>query len=273
MILKRSGAMNIYHELNKMMDYIEENLDNYISYTKLSRILGVNEYTMQRLFSLLCNISLAEYIRKRRLSQAGYDIVYKQGKIIEIAFKYGYENPTSFSRAFEKFHGMKPSKVKKEKAIKNFPKMYFNEQINTKSEMEYKIITLDAFTLYGKGMKTTENMISKDAPSFCENMNELYSNKYGSFDYGMVLYEDRFNSDNFEYWILWRKEIEEFEKIEFPKCKWLLFHIPNTKAVDIQKVSHEFYYEFLPSCKYNLRELPELEYYHDGVTDFLVPIE
>ncbi len=122
-------------------------------------------------------------------------------------------------------------------------------------------------------MKTTENMISKDAPSFCENMNELYSNKYGSFDYGMVLYEDRFNSDNFEYWILWRKEIEEFEKIEFPKCKWLLFHIPNTKAVDIQKVSHEFYYEFLPSCKYNLRELPELEYYHDGVTDFLVPIE
>ena len=81
MILKRSGAMNIYHELNKMMDYIEENLDKDISYTKLSRILGVNEYTMQRLFSLLCNISLAEYIRKRRLSQAGYDILYKQEKI------------------------------------------------------------------------------------------------------------------------------------------------------------------------------------------------
>ena len=52
-----------------------------------------------------------------------------------------------------------------------------------------------------------------------------------------------------------------------------MFQISNNKAKDIQKASHEFYYEFLPSCKYNLRDIPELEHYHDGVTDFLVPIE
>lgn len=59
--------MNIYKQLNEMIDYIEKNLDSEISYTKLSKILGVNEYTMQCLFSLLCNITLTEYIKKKKI--------------------------------------------------------------------------------------------------------------------------------------------------------------------------------------------------------------
>lgn len=270
----RSSIMNIYHELNKVIEYIENNLDSDISYLKIAKMLGINEYTMQRLFSLLCNISLAEYVRKRRLSQAGYDILYKKEKIIDVALKYGYENATSFSRAFQKFHGIKPSQVKKEiKSLKNYPKILFEEKVNTKTEMEYEIINLDSFTLYGKGIKTTESTISNDAPNFWLQMRQKYLNQYGPINYGMVLYENRFNSDNFEYWVLWEKKIIEFEKIEFPKSKWLIFHINSDEAEDIQKKSHEFYCDFLPSCKYILRELPELEYYHDGVTDFLVPIE
>ena len=66
--------MNIYKELNGIIEYIEENLENEIKYAELARRLGVNEYTMQRLFSLLCNISIAEYIRNRRLSNAGFDL-------------------------------------------------------------------------------------------------------------------------------------------------------------------------------------------------------
>lgn len=266
--------MNIYKELNKMVEYIEANLDSNISYKKLSKMLGVNEYTMQRLFSLLCNVSVAEYVRKRRLSQAGYDLYYEKEKIIDIAFKYGYENATSFSRAFEKFHGIKPSQAKKgNSSLKNFPKLYFNEKINEKEEMEYEIINLEDFSLYGLGKKTDEKHISKDAPDFWTKINKKYSEQYGPINYGMVLYEDRFNSENYEYWILWKKEIKEFKKIDIPKSKWLVFHIPNREAKDIQKKINDFYCDFLPSSKYNLRELPELEYYHDDVTDFLVPIE
>lgn len=62
--------MNIYHSLNEMISYIEQNLDQDISYSKLAQFLGVNEYTMQSLFSLLCNITVSDYIRKRRLSEA-----------------------------------------------------------------------------------------------------------------------------------------------------------------------------------------------------------
>lgn len=266
--------MNIYHELNKMIEYIEENLDNEISYNKLSKILGVNEYTMQRLFSLLCNISLAEYIRKRRLSQAGCDLYYENSKVMDIAIKYGYDNATSFSRSFEKFHGIKPSQIKKnKKQLKNFPKLHFEENILKNNEIEYEIVEYDKFILYGKGMPTDEIHIAKDAPNFWSMMDKNYSNIYGTIDFGMILYEDRFNSDYLEYWVLWNKKIDCFEKIEIPASKWLVFHIPNSEAYDIQKKVHEFYYEFFPSCKYNLRDIPELEYYHDGVTDFLVPIE
>lgn len=266
--------MNIYHQLNTMITYIESHLDSDICYLELAKILGVNEYTMQRLFSLLCNISLSDYIRKRKLSQAGYDLYHSNETVTTIAFRYGYENATSFSRAFEKFHGIKPSQIKKGKyALKNFPKIVFEEKEYHQNDMTYEITELEEMKLYGKGIPTNETKIKKDAPAFWESMNTKYNEKYGSIEYGMVVYEDRFNSENFEYWVLWGHEIEEFDPIIIPKSKWLIFHISSTNPKEIQKVSDDFYCHFFPSSKYNLRNIPELEYYHDEVTDFLVPIE
>ena len=104
-------------------------------------------------------------------------------------------------------------------------------------------------------------------------MNEKYLNKYGEITYGMTVYEDRFESDNYEYWILYEKQISEFVECKIAGGRYLKFTINSQNAAEIQKVTNGFYENFLPSCKYNLRELPELEYYHDGITDFLVPIE
>ncbi len=106
--------VNIYKSLNEITKYIEDNLEEKIDYEILAKFLGVNVYTMQRLFTMLAGIPLAEYIRKRRLSCAGYDLYKGDNKIIDIAMKYGYDNATSFSRAFLKFHGIKPSQVNKE---------------------------------------------------------------------------------------------------------------------------------------------------------------
>ena len=79
--------MNIYTSLNKMLEYIEENLGNEIKYSELAKILGINESILQRFFSVLCNISLSDYIRKRRLSNAGQDLI--EGK--EKNNRYCYE--------------------------------------------------------------------------------------------------------------------------------------------------------------------------------------
>lgn len=75
-----------------------------------------------------------------------------------------------------------------------------------------------------------------------------------------------------KYYCLYDQVIKEFERIKIPSSKWLKFRVDSQNAKDIQEKSHKFYQEFLPSCKYNLKELPELEYYHDDITDFLVAI-
>jgi len=267
--------MNIYHSLNEMLSYIEQNLTQNISYTKLSHFVGINEYSLQSLFSLLCNITISDYIRKRRLSEAGFYLYKNHAKVIDVATLYNYENPTSFSRAFEKFHGIKPSQVKNTpEKLKLFPKLHFDETTIEKNEkIEYSIFEQNELILYGRGFQTTEETIAKEAPLFFEKMHQKYFPLYGEIDYGMTVYKNRFESNQLEYWILYKKNIPHFSKYIIPKSKWLCFHIPSFESDMIQEMTQKFYLSFLPSCQYNIRPIPELEYYHDGFTDFLVPIE
>ena len=125
--------------------------------------------------------------------------------------------------------------------------------------------------LYGIYVTTNNAKIGYDAPLFFENTETKYSSKYGEIKYGMITYDkDRNNCQ--KYYCLYDKEITGFEHIKIPASKWLKFSINSQNAKDIQETSHKFYREFLPSCKYNLKELPELEYYHDNITDFLIAI-
>lgn len=264
--------MNIYKVLNEITLYIDENLEYEIDYGVLAKKMGVNEYTMRRIFSLLTNITLAEYIRKRRLSNAGYDLYNGNLKVIDVAIKYGYDNATSFSRSFTAFHGIKPSQVNKKSKLKNFPRIIFEEKISVIEDMEYEIVELDEMILYGKGTSVTTDSIKDDAPRFFREMEKKYASRYGDVEYAMITYNNKYREECTGYYILYKKEIEEFEKVVIPKSKWLLFKIPTDKAVDIRRVSQQFYLEFLPSCKFEFRDIPELEYYHDGVCDFLVPI-
>lgn len=263
--------MNIYKSLNKITNYIEEHLEDKIDYNVLSSFLGVNVYTLQRLFTMITNISISEYIRKRRLSNAGFDLYNGNVKIIDLAIKYQYVNATSFSRAFERFHGIKPSLINKKTKLKNFPRIVFDENINITTELDYEIIELDEFDLYGVSITTNNNDIERHAPSFFNKTEKQYFDKYGMIKYGMITY-DCVREESQKYYCLYEQKIDEFEHINIPSSKWLRFRIDSQDAKDIQDKSHAFYKYFLPSCKYNLKELPELEYYHDDITDFLVAI-
>lgn len=266
--------MNIYHNMNNAINYIEENLQENIDYKKIAQILGVNEYTTKIIFNTICEITITEYIRNRRLSNAAIDLCTTNNKIIDISIEYGYDNPTSFSRAFTKFHGIKPSEVRENKNnLKVYPKIEFLEKEIKIPKMEYSIIERKDMVLYGEGIKTTYEKIEKDAPTFFKKMIEKYGEKYGHPDYGMIVYEDRFESENYEYWILYERKIEGLQKYKIKGGKYLKFIINSQVAKEIRKVSQDFYKYFVSSCKYNLRELPELEYYHNDITDFLVPIE
>lgn len=264
--------LNIYKALNEITEYIDVHLEDIIDYNVLAKMMGVNEYTMRRIFSLLTNFSITEYIRKRRLTCAAYDLHHSHMKVIDVAVKYQYDNATSFSRAFTNFHGVKPSKITASTMLRNFPRIVFNEDIKATCDMEYHLIDAPPKILYGVGVSTDSEKIEKDAPLFFSKMEKKYFDLYGSISYGMISYKDSDRKVCDSYYVLYEKEIPEFEKIVIPASKWLVFHTTRESS-DIQKLSNQFYLEFIPSSKYNLRDLPELEYYHDGICEFLVPID
>lgn len=101
--------------MEKAIDFIEENLCNDLTLGEIAAQANFSPYYFQRLFSLLFGITLGDYIRSRRLTLAGAEVEKTDAKIIDIAFKYRYESPESFSRAFTRFHGVSPSAARRER--------------------------------------------------------------------------------------------------------------------------------------------------------------
>lgn len=131
--------MNWIARIGCGVDYIEEHIEEKIDYEKVAQTVYSSTYHFQRVFSLFCGITLGDYIRKRKLTLAGKDLLTKKQKVIDLAFKYGYETPESFSRAFFKFHGVMPSKVKRNTILKSFPRYTASVDFSKGAEMKYKI--------------------------------------------------------------------------------------------------------------------------------------
>lgn len=95
-------------KLSAAIDYIENNLDSDISYDEAAKIACCSTFYFQRIFSYVAGVSLSEYIRRRRMTQAAFELQRTGAKVIDIALKYGYSSPTSFNRAFQSVHNITP---------------------------------------------------------------------------------------------------------------------------------------------------------------------
>ncbi|MCL2753159.1 MAG: AraC family transcriptional regulator [Defluviitaleaceae bacterium] len=142
--------------MNDVVIHIEENLLHPICNADLSRIVGCSVYEFSRIFSFMAGMSVSEYIRRRRLSQAAFDI-QSGGKVIDIALKYCYESPTSFTRAFKELHGISPSQARKEGVpLKTYPPITFVLTIKGVNEMNFRIEKKDSFQIMG--LAGTDNL-------------------------------------------------------------------------------------------------------------------
>ena len=142
--------MDLVTRMNDVIDYIEANLTNEISYDKVAQIACCSTYHFQRMFSFVTEIPLSEYIRHRRLTAAAFELQAGDVKVIDTAYKYGYESPEAFSRAFKKVHGVMPIAARdKGTTLKAYPKMTFSISIKGDVEMNYRIEKHDAFELCG----------------------------------------------------------------------------------------------------------------------------
>lgn len=98
------------------INYIEENLTEDLTMNDIAACSYISAFHFQRIFSVLCGITVGEYIRNRRLTLAAQALSVENGKVMDVAVRYGYDSPDSFARAFTRFHGISPSAAKKKGA-------------------------------------------------------------------------------------------------------------------------------------------------------------
>ena len=101
--------------------YMEEHLTEDISLDDVARAVHLSPFFLQRGFSLLTGWGVGEYLRNRRLYEAALDLQKGSEKVIDIAFRYGYETPESFAKAFARFHGATPTQVREGEGRQPWP--------------------------------------------------------------------------------------------------------------------------------------------------------
>ncbi len=110
--------------MQRAIDYIEEHITEKLDYEEIAKQSFSSSYHFQRVFSILCGYTLGEYIRNRRLSLAGNELAADKAKVIDVALKYGYESPDSFTKAFQRFHGIAPSAARESGVVlRSFTKL------------------------------------------------------------------------------------------------------------------------------------------------------
>ena len=158
------------HQFNRTMEYLESKLDAEVDLQKFQQLSGYSYALFSRLFSILADMTLAEYLRNRRLSEAVTDLRESSEKVIDIALKYGYESSDAFSAAFKKFHGATPSEVRNGKPYRVFPRLQLSLKITGGKNMDIKIQKKPAFIVAGVLLEAIDN---SKCPSAWEN---LYNN-------------------------------------------------------------------------------------------------
>ncbi|MCL2518925.1 MAG: AraC family transcriptional regulator [Oscillospiraceae bacterium] len=142
--------MDWLDRMNRAMDYIESNLAGEISYDRAAQIACCSTYHFQRMFSFITEVPLSEYIRRRRLTLAAFELQTSEIKVIDAALKYGYESPEAFSRAFKNLHEIMPTSARSMGVtLKAYPRMTFSISIKGDVEMNYRIEQKESFELCG----------------------------------------------------------------------------------------------------------------------------
>ena len=151
--------MDWLDRMNGAMDYIEAHLALDISYDAAAQIACCSPYHFTRMFSFITGVTLSEYIRRRRLTLAAFELQSGGIRVIDAALKYGYESPEAFTRAFKKQHGIAPASARdKGVTLKAYPRMTFSISIKGDREMSFRIEHHEAFELCGLSTEINGNM-------------------------------------------------------------------------------------------------------------------
>ncbi|MFE6287589.1 GyrI-like domain-containing protein [Streptomyces sp. NPDC057877] len=136
--------------LNQCMEHIERHLEQPLDVVELARVAATSEYHLRRLFSALAGMPLSEYVRRRRLTVAGAEVLGGRGTLLEIAVRYGYGSGEAFARAFRAMHGVGPGAARRDGSpLVSQARLTFRLTIEGSSSMRYRVVDRSDFTIVG----------------------------------------------------------------------------------------------------------------------------
>jgi len=222
--------MNILECYRRGIDYIENHLEEDFSLSDVANYAYLSLSYFQRIFAILSNTNLSDYIRSRRLSLAGQELSKNPHiKIIDLAFKYGYKTPESFSRAFHSFHHCLPSQVKsKHYSLSYYPRLEIVITIKGGTIMDYQISEMKTFKVIVK----VDDVPAGKGDVVCPKLwDEYWRKKYHEQvipEVAVCLAMEN-NNDTFRYGIGCFIETPKRYLKDLKPSPFLVKHMPNLK--------------------------------------------
>ena len=254
--------------IENALRYIEENLSGELTVGMIAEKVNISPFYFQKGFSMLCGYSVGEYIRMRRLSVAGSELVTSDNKVIDLALKYGYDSPDSFTKAFTRFHGSTPTDVRRKGALlKSFAPLHIKIILDGGNTMEYRVEEKPAFRVMGVSKIFSYETANADIPQYWDEIHVQAAVKPVEGMYG-ICFDEEMGGNRFRYMIaddLEEGEAEEknLETYEVPRHTWAIFPCRGAMPLSLQEVNRRIFSEWLPASNYEIAEGYNIEYYSD----------
>ena len=275
--------MDWIRTINDAIGYMEDNLTNDVTLADISKSVNLSPFHFQRAFTLLTGMTPAEYLRKRRLSNAGSDLVKGNEKVIDIALKYGYDSPESFTKAFTRFHGVSPAQARKGEPVQFMSRYTVRITIEGGKIMEYRIEKWESMDLLVHTKIFHAENSDEEIPKFWDEYygNEEYRKIPG---YLGICFQQKSGTDEFKYGIGCKASDvngipEGFELINIPEYDWAVFKCVGPSPAAIQDMWERIYKEWLPVADYELIPDVDIENYlpgdpasEDYVSEICIPV-
>ncbi len=254
--------------IENALRYIEENLSGELTVGRIAEKVNISPFYFQKGFSMLCGYSVGEYIRMRRLSVAGSELVTSDNKVIDLALKYGYDSPDSFTKAFTRFHGSTPTDVRRKGALlKSFAPLHIKIILDGGNTMEYRVEEKPEFRVMGVSKIFSYETANADIPQYWDEIHVQAAVKPVEGMYG-ICFDEEMGGNRFRYMIA--DDLEEgkageknLETYEVPRHTWAIFPCRGAMPLSIQEVNRRIFSEWLPAGNYEIAEGYNIEYYSD----------
>lgn len=267
--------MDWIRNINNAIEYIEENLKSEIDIDDVASVANSSKFHFSRIFKIITNKTIKEYIRERRISVATQELVTTNKKISKISEAYLYESPAAFSKAFKRYNRISPNEAKSgDITVFASPKIKINVSVTGSETLKYRIKTEQPFSVSGiekKVKKNTDDITKFWKETINDNIFQKKSELIG------ITYNWSGNKDIFSY-LIGTKDKEELDniklsRIKIPESKWAVFTVENYNENNIVQLWKNIYSNWLPATNYVQANNPVLEIMKEKIFEIWLPLK